>query len=140
RGAARAIDFYKKAFGAVEKGCTMMSDGKTVMHAELQIGDSMFMLADEFPNMGSCSPETYKGSPVVLHLYVPDVDDVFGRAVAAGARVRMPASDMFWGDRYGKLVDPFGHEWSLATHKEDLTREERDKRARDAMAAMASKS
>jgi PhnB protein len=123
RDAARAIEFYKQAFGAVEKGVMKGPDGK-VMHAELRIGDSLFMLADEFPQFGSLSPQSIGGSGMGLHIYVEDVDSAFDRAVKAGANVEMPVGDMFWGDRYGKLVDPFGHKWSIATHKSDMSAEE----------------
>lgn len=117
-GAARAIEFYKNAFGAEEIKC-MPGPGGKVMHAEIMIGDSVLMLCDEFPEFGSISP---KGpSPVTIHLFVNDVDKVYEQAVAAGATATMPPSDALWGDRYGKLTDPFGHNWSLATHKEDLT-------------------
>lgn len=120
RGAARAIEFYKKAFGAVEKVVMKGPDGK-IMHAELRIGDSLFMLADEFPEYGSMSPLSTGGSGMGLHIYVEDVDSAFDRAIGAGATIDMPVSDMFWGDRYGKLADPFGHKWSIATHKRDLS-------------------
>jgi PhnB protein len=130
RDAARAIEFYKQAFGATEKGVMNAPDGK-VMHAELIIGDSIFMLADEFPQFGSLSPQSTGGSGMGLHIYVEDVDSAFDRAVKAGANVEMPVSDMFWGDRYGRLADPFGHKWSIATHKRDLSREEMDKEMRE---------
>ena len=123
RDAARAIAFYKQAFGAVEKGVMKGPDGK-IMHAELRIGDSLFMLADEFPEWGSLSPQSTGGAGMGLHIYTEDVDSSFNRAVSAGAKVDMPVMDMFWGDRYGKLSDPFGHKWSIATHKADLTAEE----------------
>jgi len=123
RDAARAIEFYKQAFGAVERGVNKGPDGK-VMHAELIIGDSIVMLADEFPQFGSLSPQTIGGSGAGLHIYVEDVDSAFDRAVKAGATVEMPVSDMFWGDRFGKLVDPFGHKWSIATHTRDMSMEE----------------
>ena len=126
RDAARAIEFYKQAFGAVEKGVMKGPDGK-VMHAELRIGDSLLMLADEFPQFGSLSPQAIGGSAMGLHIYVEDVDAAFDRAVKAGGTVEMPVSDMFWGDRYGKLVDPFGHKWSIATHKADLSMEEMER-------------
>jgi len=129
RGAARAIDFYERAFGAQELGRMPAPGGEKVMHAAVRIANSVVMLNDEFPDMGSRSPEALGGTPVTIHLYVEDVDVVFKRAVAAGATARMPPADMFWGDRYGKVVDPFGHEWSIATHKEDLTPEEMGKRA-----------
>jgi len=123
RDAARAVEFYKEAFGAVEKGVMKGPDGK-VMHAELIIGDSIFMLADEFPQFGSLSPQSIGGSGMGLHIYVEDVDSAFDRAIGAGATIEMPVADMFWGDRYGKLVDPFGHKWSIATHKRDMSPEE----------------
>ena len=128
RGAARAIEFYRRAFGAEEAMRIPSRDGQKVMHAELRIGDSLVFLNDEFPEMGARAPESLGGTPVTLHLYVQDADAVFARAVAAGARPLMPLQDMFWGDRYGKLADPFGHEWAIATHKEDLTPEEIGKR------------
>lgn len=123
RDAARAIEFYKQAFGAEEKGVMKGPDG-TIMHAELRIGDSLLMLADEFPQFGSLSPQTIGGSGTGLHIYVEDVDSAFDRAIGAGATVEMPVADMFWGDRYGKLVDPFGHKWSIGTHKRDMSMEE----------------
>ncbi len=132
KGASQAIEFYKKAFGAEERSRMHGPDGKSIMHAQLKIGDSLLFLVDEFPEMGSYGPLTGGRSPVTIHLYVQDVDSAFSTALAAGARQIMPPADMFWGDRYGKLVDPFGHEWSLATHKEDLTPEEIGKRAQAA--------
>jgi PhnB protein len=122
-GAADAIEFYKKAFGAVEGGRMQTPDGK-IMHAEVRIGDSTVMLVDEFPDYGSIGPKKLNGSPVTIHLYVPDVDRVFEQALAAGATVRMPLDNQFWGDRYGQVVDPFGHNWSIATHVKDMTQEE----------------
>lgn len=112
--ARAAIDFYKRAFGAVELGCMPSPDGK-IMHAAIKIGDSIVMLCDEFRNYGQMAPTSLGGSPVTIHLYVTDVDAAFERAVLAGATIEMPLQDMFWGDRYGKLSDPFGHQWSLAT-------------------------
>lgn len=126
RDAARAIEFYKQAFGAVERGAMKGPDGK-IMHAELIIGDSIVMLADEQPQFGSLSPQSTSGAGMGLHIYVEDVDSAFDRAVKAGAKVEMPVSDMFWGDRYGKLADPFGHKWSIATHKADLSAEEMER-------------
>jgi len=123
KGASDAIEFYKKAFNAVERTRLPGPDG-TVMHAMLGIGDSTVMLGEEFPNCGRSGPLTLKGSPVTLHLYVKDVDASFAQAVEAGAKVIMPVADMFWGDRYGVIEDPFGHSWSLATHTRDLTEEE----------------
>ncbi|SEN34907.1 Uncharacterized conserved protein PhnB, glyoxalase superfamily [Duganella sp. CF517] len=122
-GAAAAIDFYKKAFNAVETARMQTPDGK-IMHASVRIGDSNVMLVDEFPDYGSVGPKKLNGSPVTLHVYVPDVDRVFEQAIAAGATVRMPVEDQFWGDRYGQVVDPFGHNWSIATHVKDMTPEE----------------
>jgi PhnB protein len=122
-GAAAAIEFYKKAFGATEEARLPGPDGR-LMHAQLRIGDSPLMLVDEWPEMGAVGPNKLKGSPVTLHHYVTDVDTSFARAVEAGATVTMPLSDTFWGDRYGQLRDPFGHLWSLATHLRDLTPEE----------------
>lgn len=122
-GASAAIEFYQKAFGAKEISRMPGSKGK-LMHATIQIGDSRIMLIDEFPEWGRHGPQPGGASPVSIHLYVPDADAVFERAVAAGAKVAMPLEDTFWGDRYGRLEDPFGHHWSIATHKEDLTEEE----------------
>lgn len=136
RGAGEAIEFYKRVFGAEEIMRMPGPDGKSIMHAELRIGDCMLMLAEEFPSMGALSPLSLNGTGVAIFLYVEDVDAVFQRAVAAGAKVQMPVADMFWGDRYGKLVDPFGHEWDIATHKEDLTPEEVAKAAQQAFAQM----
>jgi PhnB protein len=130
RGAAKALDFYARAFGAQEKVRMPGPDGK-VMHAEILIGDSMVMLGDENPQ--AKSPEAFGGTPVSVMLYVPDVDAVFKKATAAGAKTVAPPTDMFWGDRYGRLIDPFGHSWGIATHVEDVTPEEMKKR----MAAMA---
>jgi PhnB protein len=136
RGASRAIDFYKKAFGATEVYRMEGPQGR-VMHAELKIGDSMIMLGDEVPGMGNKSPETLGGTTAGIMLYVDDVDKVFNQAVAAGAKSETPVADQFWGDRYGKLVDPFGHSWSVATHKEDVAPAEMEKRMKEAMAKMA---
>ncbi len=129
RDASRAIEFYKRAFGAEEVMRMPAPDGKSIMHAELKIGDSMIFLSDEFPVMGCRSPQSLGGVAGSLHIYVEDVDAAFARAVAAGAQVRMPVTDMFWGDRYAKIADPFGHEWGVATRKEDLTPDEIRKRA-----------
>ena len=122
-GAAEAIEFYKKAFGAVEGGRLAGPQGK-IAHAMIRIGDSAVMLVDEFPDMGALSPQSLKGSPVTIHLYVDNVDATVERAVKAGAKVTMPVADMFWGDRYGQLVDPFGHRWSVATHTREVSMEE----------------
>jgi uncharacterized glyoxalase superfamily protein PhnB len=139
-GAAKALDWYKKAFGAVELFRKATPDGK-LMHAQFTIGDSALMMADCFPEMGGpCrSPQELGGSTIVLNLYGPDCDKVFNQAVAAGATVRMPLADMFWGDRYGQIVDPFGHVWAIGTHKEDLTPEEMERRANEAMKQMGGK-
>ncbi len=123
RGGAAAIDFYSKAFGAVELFRFPAPDGK-IGHAEIKIGDSPIMLADEYPDMGYHSPLSIGGSAVSLMIYVEDVDAVFEQAVRAGAKVTMPLDDMFWGDRYGKLEDPFGHHWSIGTHVRDVSPEE----------------
>jgi PhnB protein len=134
KDAARAIEFYKKAFGAKERMRMPTPDGK-IGHAELQIGDSIFFLGDEFPQMGTVAPTGPQS--VSLFVYVEDVDAVFKRAVAAGARVDMPVTDQFWGDRYGKLTDPFGHHWGIATHTEDVSPEEMDRRAKEFAKKMA---
>jgi PhnB protein len=136
KGAAKAIDFYKRAFGAHEEGRMDTPDGKSVVHAEIRIGDSMVMLSDEIPGMGPRSPEALGGTTASIFLYVPDVDAAFKRAVDAGAKAVMPPTDMFWGDRFGKLADPFGHQWAMATHKEDLSDDEIRKRGAAAMASM----
>jgi PhnB protein len=135
RNAARAIEFYKQAFGAVEKGVMKGPDGK-VMHAELRIGDSLFMLGDEFPEWGALSPQSTGGAGTGLHIYTEDVDAAFDRAMKAGGTVEMPVTDMFWGDRYGKLVDPFGHKWSIATHKRDLSMDEMETAQKEFMSQM----
>lgn len=122
-GAVDAIQFYIKAFNAVELGRVPTPDGK-LMHAMVRIGNSALMLVDEFPNWGTLGPKSLKGSPVTIHLYVESVDAAVEQAVAAGARITMPVADMFWGDRYGVLEDPFGHHWSVATHIHDPSAEE----------------
>ena len=122
-GAAAAIEFYKEAFGAVEMARLAGPDGK-LMHAMLRIGDSMLMLVDQFPEMNALGPKGLGGSPVTIHLSVVDVDAAFARATAAGATVRMPVTDMFWGARYGFVQDPFGHLWSMATQVRNLTMEQ----------------
>ena len=127
KGAARAIEFYKKAFGATELMRLADPSGK-VGHAEIRIGNSPIMLADEFPEMGARSPEAFGGSPVSIALYVEDVDERFRQAIAAGAKEVRPVQDQFYGDRSGTLTDPFGHTWTIATHKEDLSPEEISKR------------
>ena len=138
RSADNAIEFYKRAFGAEERGRHSSPDGK-IMHSEIKIGDSILMLVDEYPEWKCLGPESRGGTSVTLHLYVEDADAVFNRAVAAGAKVLMPVQDAFWGDRYGKLADPFGHEWSIGTRKEELTHEEVAKRADAFFAQMGQK-
>ena len=131
-GAAKAIEFYKKAFGAVEEARLPGPDGR-LMHAVIRIHGDAVMLVDEMPEWGALSPKALKGSPVTLHLYVEDVDASVKRAVDAGAKLTMPVADMFWGDRYGKVEDPFGHHWSVATRQREVSLEE----ARKAMREMA---
>jgi PhnB protein len=126
-GAAAAIDFYKKALGARELFRVPMADGK-IGHAEIMVGDTPIMVADEFPEMNYRSPKHYGGTPVSLALYVDDVDGLFDRAVSAGASVRQPVQDKFYGDRSGTIEDPFGHVWTIATHKEDVSPEELQRR------------
>jgi PhnB protein len=131
RGAADAIEFYKKAFGAIELFRMPRPDGR-VGHAEIKIGDSPIMLADEHAEMGARSPQTVGGCPMLLHLYVPDVDALFAQAVAAGATVKRPIENQFYGDRSGGLEDPFGFTWYLATHIEDVSPEEMKRRLESA--------
>jgi PhnB protein len=134
RDASRAIEFYQQAFGAqVRGGVAKGPDGK-VMHAELRIGDSIIMLSDEYPEFGSLSPHSGGSPSMGLHIYVDDVDNAFDRAVKAGAQVDMPVTDQFWGDRYGRLKDPFGHKWSLATHTADVSAEEMKRGMEEAFA------
>ena len=133
RNASGAIDFYKKAFDAKERYRMLGPDGK-IAHAEITIGNSIVMLGDESPQMGAIAPETLGGSPVNVFLYVPNVDKTYAQAVGAGAKPDMPPMDMFWGDRYGKLSDPFGHKWSMATHIEDVSPKEMARRGKEAMA------
>ncbi len=135
RDAARALDFYKKAFGA-EEIMRMPMPGGGIMHAEIRIGDSQVMLSDEFPGAGVKSPESAGTTTASLYLYVEDVDAAFHRAVAAGARPVMPPADMFWGDRYASVADPFGHQWGIATHKEDVPPEEMKRRGAEWMSKM----
>ena len=136
RNAAQAIEFYKKAFGAEERSRFEMPGG-TIGHAELKIGNSVIFLADEMPGPGcSLSPQAVGGSTCTLNIYIDDVDKLFQQAVQAGGKSVMDPSDMFWGDRYGTLTDPFGHVWSIATHKEDLTTEEIGQRAQEFFANM----
>jgi PhnB protein len=128
KGAARAMDFYQQAFGATEV-LRMDGPGGKIMHAEVKIGDSMIMLADEFPEMDALSPQTVGGTPISLMLYLEDCDAVVARAVSAGAKLLRPVQNQFYGDRSGTIADPFGHKWTIATHLEDLTPEEIRKRA-----------
>ncbi len=124
RNADKAIEFYKKAFSAEERFRMHGPDGKTIMHADLKIGDSVFMLTEESTEMKAFSPESIGGSPVSMYVYVKDVDAVFNQAVSEGATVLKPVSDQFYGDRSGYLRDPFGHLWSIVTHKKDLSPDE----------------
>jgi PhnB protein len=138
RNAAQAIDFYKKVFGAEELMRMPSPDGK-ISHAEIKIGDSIIFLSDEFPQHGGKSPQTLGGFTGGIYLYVPDVDDVFQRAIAAGGKSAMPVTDMFWGDRHGNFTDPYGHSWGVSTHTEDLSEEEMGKRAQAFYAEMEQK-
>lgn len=133
RGAAQALEFYKRALGARELMRMPGPGGQGIMHAELRIGDSIFFVQDEFPEMGPGprAPQTLGGATGSLHIYVRNVDAAFKQAVEAGAQAKMPPADMFWGDRYAKVTDPFGHEWGLATHKETLTTAQQRKRAEE---------
>jgi len=129
--ASAAIEFYKQAFGAIETARMVEPGGKRIMHAQVTIGDSVLMLADTYSEMGAKNPKDLKGSPVNIHIYSQDADALMARAVKAGAKVLMPVAEMFWGDRYGRLTDPFGHEWSVATHVKDLSEAEMEKAAAD---------
>lgn len=132
-----AIDFYQKAFGATV-GCILpMPGGQGIMHAEVRIGNSTVMLGEENPQWGSKSPETLGGSPVSMHIYLPDVDAAFQKAIDAGCTEVSPVKDMFWGDRCGKVADPFGYQWGLATHIEEVTEDEMQKRAVEWFASMS---
>jgi uncharacterized glyoxalase superfamily protein PhnB len=124
RDCARAIDFYRSALGAEERARMPAPDGKSIWHAELRIGDSIFFMNDEMPGMGAAAPSASSPVPVTMWLYVPDCDAAFERAVAAGARATMDPADMFWGDRCASVADPFGYQWSFATHVKDLSEEE----------------
>jgi PhnB protein len=137
RDAVKAIAFYKAAFGAEQIALHLMPDGKTVMHGRIQVGDSAVLLAEENPAWKTTSPLTLGNSPVTLHLFVRDVDATFNQAVKAGATAAMPPMDMFWGDRYAKVIDPFGHHWSIATHVKDLTEAEIEKAGQEFMAKMS---
>ncbi|RZI44424.1 VOC family protein [Herbaspirillum sp. HC18] len=129
RNAAAALDFYKRAFGADETFRVASPDGK-IGHAEIRIGDSAIMLSDEFPEMGAKSPEAMGGSPVMLHLYVENVDALVDRAVQAGGKLERPVADQFYGDRGGMITDPFGHKWWIATHVEDVPPDELERRSK----------
>ncbi len=135
RNADKALEFYKNALGAEVLHVARMPDGK-VMHAALRIGDSMLMLNDEFPEFGGLSPLSIGGTGVTVHIYTENVDAAFNRAVSAGAEVKIPLMDQFWGDRYGMVVDPFGHKWSIATHVKDMSQEEMQRAQEEAEAAM----
>ncbi len=132
-GAAEAIEFYGKVFGATQRGDRMPAPGGKVGHAELQLGDSVIMLSDEFPDMNMRSPKAVGGTPIVMSVYVEDVDAVFERAVQAGATTLRPVEDQFYGDRTGQFEDPFGHRWSVASHIEDVPPDEMSKRVAEAM-------
>lgn len=134
--AARTIEFYKEAFGAEERFRMTTPDGKAIAHAELKIGDSVFMLGEEMPGYESASPQTLGSTTVSFYIYVEDVDAAFDRAVSAGATVKYPLENMFWGDRTGTVVDPSGHFWTLATHIEDVSPEELDTHGREAFEKM----
>jgi PhnB protein len=131
-GAAEAIEFYAKVFGATERTRMPAPEGK-IGHAELQLGDSVFMLSDEFPEMGMRSPKKVGGSPVIMNVYVEDVDSVFGQAIDLGAKSLREIEDQFYGDRSGQFEDPFGHRWSVSTHIEDVPPDEMAKRATQMM-------
>ena len=137
KGAALALDFYKKALGAIEIA-RMPGPNGLIMHSVMQIGDARFFVNDEMPGPGGPgrSPLSFGGTSVTINLYVPDCDKIYKQAIAAGAKQVMALDDQFWGDRYGVVVDPFGHRWAIATRKEDLTNEELDKRGKDFMASM----
>jgi PhnB protein len=136
--AAQAIEFYKRAFGAKERGrMPMPGPGDKIAHAELEIGDSVLMLADPMPQSSVKPPTELGGTAVGLFLYVEDVDEVVQQAIDAGATVTMPVEDQFWGDRFGVVADPFGHQWQIATHVEDLTPEEITERGKTALAGMS---
>lgn len=136
--AGEATEFYKQAFGAQEIERHMMPDGKAVMHASLRIGNSMLLLAREFPPT-SLSPKSLGGTSFSLHIYVENVDSMFDSAVKAGCTVRMPLSDQYWGDRYGELEDPFGHQWSIGMHTQDLTPDQIIAKAKEAFAKVATR-
>lgn len=137
RGGLEAMEFYKKAFGAQERSRFMAPDGKQLMHGEIKIGDSILMLGEENPQRGCPGPQSVGATTVSLYLYVHDADNLFNKAVAAGAKALMPMADMFWGDRAGTVTDPFGHQWTIATHKEDVSPEDMKKRGQAFFEQMA---
>jgi PhnB protein len=137
KNASQAFAFYEKAFGAQEIMRMPGPNGKGVLHGSIKIGSSVIFLADEMPHMNVFSPQSLKGTTVSLHLHVPDVDQQFHRAIAAGAQVILPPTNMFWGDRFCKIRDPFGHEWALATHVEDVSQEDMLRRGQEMMTKMA---
>ncbi len=128
-GAAEALEFYQHAFGCEVVAVDRTPDGTSIIHSDLRLGDSHFFVVDEFPAPGSRSPEKLGGTPVTFQIYCEDADALFQRAVSAGATIRMEPQDLFWGDRYGQVVDPFGHIWAISTRQEDLTPEEARRRA-----------
>ena len=136
KNAKAAIDYYQKAFGAQLAGDIAYDPSGRVMHAVMKIGDSVFMLNDEFPEAGVHAPSGAQGTGVTIHVYLPNVDETFAKATAAGGEAKMPVMDMFWGDRYGVLNDPYGHRWSLATHTKDMTADEMKQAMQEAMRAM----
>lgn len=136
-GAAKAVEWYQKAFNAELLSTSPMPDGR-LMHAELRLGDSLLMLADTFPDMGQKSPKELGGSGVVINYYTDDCDKIWNQAVAAGATVRFPLDNQFWEDRYGQIVDPFGHIWAIGKHLEEVPPDELARRAKEAMAHMGS--
>lgn len=138
KGVDKALAFYEKAFGAKDTVSMPGPDGK-IMHAEMRIGKTIVMLGEENIEWGSKSPQTLGGTPVVLHVYFENVDQAFERAIKAGAKMKMPLTDMFWGDRYGQVTDPFGHVWSMAMHIKDMSPQEMDKAMKEQMSAMGKK-
>ena len=137
RGGLEAMEFYKKAFSAEERGRFMTPDNTRLMHGEIKIGDSIVMLGEEKPQKGCPGPQSVGATTVSLFLYVQDADRVFNQALAAGAKSVMPVADMFWGDRAGTVSDPFGHQWTIATHKEDVSPEEMKRRGQAFFEQMA---
>jgi uncharacterized glyoxalase superfamily protein PhnB len=137
KGASRAMEFYKQAFGAEEVYRMPGMEGDQIMHAEMKVGDGRFFLCDEMPDYNALSPKTLGGSPVTIHLYVANCDETFNRAISAGATPVMPPDNMFWGDRYAKIADPFGHNWSIASQVEALSPDMIVERGREFMAKFA---